>query len=408
MRTFKFKLLMRVQRTPNLKEVKRKLNAAVKGAVNVETWAFDGRVTLVWMVHDTDDASSKACHAQIQVVKRPNNIVINLDHARIPIMEAVGKLGWVDADAPNDDTDFEAAEPVVEPLINDSADFEETTPVDDTAETVETVQEPPPPPPPPINVDRGTFFDHLFDREAQIEILYSAIKAAVDSDFQSRFHTVLLGPPGSGKTDLLRSVQAMLGDVHVLLLNGPSTTKAGAEQILMTLDRIQPFVLIEEIEKMHPAHMQWLLGLLDERGEVRRTNARDGHHSRDAKVLCIATINDQERFLGLMHGALASRFSHEIYCPRPSSDVLQRIALREIEKVGGNPYWADPAVKYCTLIEGSYDPRRIVSVCLSGRDELLEPGIPDPNAQHTDAPGRYQQALINNKLLRDEAAKETK
>lgn len=413
MRTLRFKLQLPVKKTPNLKDVKKKLNAAVKSVVDAEAWIFDGRVTSVVMVHDVDDPSSKSCQAQVQIVKRKWRRDGDEDAMTAAVLTAVEKIGWLDVSPKDDDDDFQPVAEVEVPT--DSQVGLQAVQPEPTAEQADakTTEDVPAPDaevieedPGPINIDRGTFFDHLYDREAQVELLYSTIKAAVMSDFQSRFHAVLLGPPGCGKTDMLQSVRAMLGEDHVVLLNGPSTTKAGAEQLLLNTNRIKPFLLIEELEKMPPEQMQWLLGLLNERGEVRRTNARDGHMQRDARVLCIATVNNQEKFARLMDGALASRFGHEIYCPRPSSDVLQKIALREIAKVGGNPMWADPAVKYCVEIEKTYDPRRILTVCLSGGDELLEPGTPDPNAPHEDAPGRYQQALMNNQRLRDEAAKQ--
>ncbi len=228
-------------------------------------------------------------------------------------------------------------------------------------------------------------FSHIFDRENQIQILLSSVQAFVDSGHQSRFHSIMWGPPGCGKTETLRSIAKMLGPHHATMLDGPSTTKAGAEQLFLNADRIKPFVLVEEIEKMQPHHMLWLLQLLDERGEIRKTTAKHGHQQREARVLCIATVNDLEKFRTLMHGALSSRFAHEVFFPRPDNNTLRKIVLREIEKVGGNPAWAEPAINYCAFVENNTDPRRLVSVCLSGRDGLLD--------------GTYLRALYTNYML---------
>jgi hypothetical protein len=73
----------------------------------------------------------------------------------------------------------------------------------------------------------------------------------------------------------------------------------------------------------------------------------------------------------MMDGALASRFSHKIYCPRPGRQVLEQILLREVNKHDGDRTWIKPALDYCLDIEQTNDPRRIITVCLCGREKLL-------------------------------------
>jgi hypothetical protein len=363
---------------PDLRTLRGPINKAVKSSVDRDRWHYDGRRI---EISDLDGS------LKLRLRFEPTARASVADRAKLArsVRRAVASIA---IDQPGS-TEPQPTEP------------QPTEPQPTEPQPTELMPSPEPEPepapdmsPPPINVERGTNFDHIYDRSAQVSILLSAIRAAVESDFQVRFHTILFGPPGCGKTEILRSAIAMLGPSHVLLLDGPSTTKAGAEQLLMGVKRIQPFVLIEEIEKMHPAHMQWLLGLLDERGEVRRTNARDGHVQRDARMLCIATVNDMLRFRALMFGALSSRFSHEIYCPRPDTDVLSKIAHREVARIGGNPFWVNAAVNYCVHVEGTYDPRRVVSVCLSGRDALLD--------------GTYQRALLHNRMLQQQAANNEK
>jgi hypothetical protein len=78
-------------------------------------------------------------------------------------------------------------------------------------------------------------FSHIYERDDQIDILMSAIRAGVDSNFQDRFHCALVGPPACGKTETLRTVKKILGNGRKL-----GTTKAWpCNMLLIVLTRIQ-------------------------------------------------------------------------------------------------------------------------------------------------------------------------
>lgn len=222
-----------------------------------------------------------------------------------------------------------------------------------------------------LNTDRGDFFSHIYEREPQIEVVHSALRAFIDSAYVNRFHSILYGEPACGKTEILRSFSRMVGSNAVLELDATSTTKAGAERILLESAEVPPILICEEIEKTDEASLRWLLGVLDHRGEIRKTTHGGGLRQRSVKMLCLGTVNDYDLFRRVMDGALASRFSNKVYCPRPSRDVLRRILGREIDKTGGHYSWIDPAVSYCLEVEGTSDPRRVITVCLCGRDKLL-------------------------------------
>lgn len=217
------------------------------------------------------------------------------------------------------------------------------------------------------------FFSHLYDREAQIAIAHSAIQAFIDSKYENRFHAVLYGPPACGKTEVLRSFARWLGPEAVLNFDATSTTKAGAEKVLLETANIPPILMVEEIEKTEEQSLRWLLSVLDHRGEVRKITFRTVAQ-RNIKLLCLATVNDIELFKRVMDGALASRFAHKIYCPRPNREVLERILLREIKAYNGKEEWIKPTLDFCLDIEKTTDPRRIIAVCMSGKDALLDGG----------------------------------
>jgi len=237
-----------------------------------------------------------------------------------------------------------------------------------------------------LSIDKnGNYFDHLYDREHQIKIVLSAVETAIDSNFEHRYHCVLWGEPACGKTDILNSLGRMLGEEGsaYLKLDGTSTTKAGAEKVLLdTETRIPNVLIIEEIEKANEENFKFLLGLLDERSEIRKTTYRDSFQ-RKLKILCLATVNDMDLFKKRMSGALFSRFPNKIYCPRPSKEVLKKILLREVKKANGKEEWVDPAIEFCTTKLKINDPREIIPICLCGKDSLLD--------------GSYQESIIKTR-----------
>ena len=217
--------------------------------------------------------------------------------------------------------------------------------------------------------DWSEYFGHIYSREAQINVIMSSIRAFIDSDSVNRFHSIMYGPPGCGKTTIARAIQSMLGSEHVLEYDATATSQAGA--IADLSKRNKPLVLIiEEIEKTDDSSLRWLLAALDQRGELRKVNFRTNIH-HELKVLCLATVNDMRLFKTVMSGTLYSRFPHKVYCPKPDEVILRRILEREIDKVGGDPMWITPAIKYATEHKIA-DPRLVTAICLCGRDQLID------------------------------------
>lgn len=229
-----------------------------------------------------------------------------------------------------------------------------------------------------INCIPGNEFDHIFDRDHQVKVGLSALEAATQSDWTNRFHTVFYGPPGCGKTEVMLATQKMLGEENdaYLKFDATSTTEAGASKLLLEAEHIPPVLFVEEIEKANESSLRWLLGVLDQRAEIRRTNCRIGNQARNVKMLCMATVNNMNLFRNVMSGALASRFPFQVYCPRPDRKLLAKILLREVAKVKGKKEWIEPALKFCCddpdMVKAfANDPRKVVPICLCGKDDLL-------------------------------------
>ncbi|MCK9458610.1 MAG: ATP-binding protein [Proteobacteria bacterium] len=225
----------------------------------------------------------------------------------------------------------------------------------------------------PINLDMGKHFSHIFDRERQIRRIMAALRLAQQTNMQKRLHCVLFGEPGCGKSEIIAALGKMLGEErkHYIQFDATSTTQAGAINIFLSSPNIPPVLLVEEIEKTHQNDQRWMLGLLDQRAEIRQVNFRVGNRAKNVKVLCIATCNDLQLFKSVMSGALASRFTHKIMCPRPTREILQKILTREVSHIpGGKTAWITPALDFADELHIT-DPREVISICLSGQDDLL-------------------------------------
>lgn len=223
-----------------------------------------------------------------------------------------------------------------------------------------------------------SYFDRLYGVDAQRRRLLKTVKLAVDTDWAKRVNTVFVGPPGCGKTEMCRALKMGVGDASIHEVDATAMTKAGVLQDLDAYEELPRVFVIEEIEKANAESLSFLLGIMDTRGEIRKTTAR-GKIERDVKVLVIATVNDYKRFSEMNYGALASRFSNVVFFNRPDDELLTRILRRELDDVVGNGTegsgkakytWIKPTLEYCKEVDNR-DPRFVIAICLTGQDDLL-------------------------------------
>ena len=225
-----------------------------------------------------------------------------------------------------------------------------------------------------ITLDPKEHFARIYDREAQVTRILGALELAKRTEMLKRTHSVLDGEPGCGKTEIMKATARMLGKENQewLWFDATSMTKAGVIENLMNADVVPPVLFIEEIEKCDENSLRWLLGVMDVRGQIRRTNYRVGNEAREVRMVVIATANDVNLLKTIMSGALYSRFQNKIYCPRPDRKIMQMILEREIEEIKGKQEWIEPTLKFAYDEWGMTDPRDIITICSCGGDRLLD------------------------------------
>lgn len=236
-----------------------------------------------------------------------------------------------------------------------------------------------------FSIDAGDNFSRMFGRGAQERRIMSSIRLAHETELLVRPHMLFCGDPGGGKTEMTMCLQNMMGEEGVAWrrYDAPSMTKAGALEDILESDYVPPFLFIEEIEKVDAdTALRWLLGVMDERGVVQRTNYRVGNQAKNVRMVVIATCNDVKLLKKVMYGALYSRFKGGggvINFPYPDRDTMRLILERdlvELKQKGkqSNPAWIEPTLKFAYDECVIRDPREALSIMRIGQNALLESG----------------------------------
>lgn len=225
-----------------------------------------------------------------------------------------------------------------------------------------------------LNLPSDTF-SRIYGRDAQIRRVLDALSLGKETGWRKRKHTLLSGPPGCGKTELMLTLAKAIGKEGEawIWFDATSTTKAGAIEMIINAKVIPPVLFVEEIEKTAESSLRWLLGVMDSRGDVRRTNYRVGNQHKQVRLSVVATANNTEILKAMDAGALYSRFANRIHCPRPDRPILQQILTREVQEMDhGNPQWVEETLKFGYDELEIEDPRELINMALCGRDRLLD------------------------------------
>lgn len=221
-----------------------------------------------------------------------------------------------------------------------------------------------------------TIFGRIYEREPHIRTIYKSAVTAVRTHFEKRRHVLAYGLPAGAKSEIFSAFMRWFNTdaERVLALDATTTTKAGLELLLIEKAEtgdLPPFLYLEEIEKHDITSLLSLLQVMDHRGKISRTNARQGNISASAKLCIWATCNDFEKLRKYEGGALYSRFNLRLWSPRPSPDLMRKILEREATEMGANKGCIGKILKFGYDEMKTNDPREFIAL-LDGWEDIDE------------------------------------
>ncbi len=184
-----------------------------------------------------------------------------------------------------------------------------------------------------VVVDWRAVYELASRRVAPIPSLVPILREVV-VNLDAGNNVALVGPPGSGKTFIMQSLEEAVKalGLSALYINATSMTKAALENALLTNQSLA-LVLIDELDKALSREAQVLLQLLDEYGVVKILKSNGGEVRTSARVvLGLNTTALRRKALNVWAPLLDRAVIIEV--PRPSKDELLALFT---EESGGAP-----------------------------------------------------------------------
>lgn len=215
-------------------------------------------------------------------------------------------------------------------------------------------------------------FQQFVNLDSQLELIMSAVETAIGTQFTDRCHALVYGPPGCGKSEVLRTLCNLIGQHHAKFFHAPSLTKAGAEEYLLSENECASIIVLDELDKAPPDVGTAWLQLMSDSPEMNKTDARNGHRSRERRVLVIAAVNDPERLSKRLSSALFDRLALRVFFPPPTPADLQRILEAEADRSGIDRRCVTEVLRYAGNVEGIKQLRSLVGLLRAGRNRWLD------------------------------------
>lgn len=230
-------------------------------------------------------------------------------------------------------------------------------------------------------------FGDIYERDPHIRIVHRAVETSLSSKGKVLSHVLLYGLPGACKTKLMEAFKAFYEKdegaqfERVAFVDGTTMSKAGLEKYLLAMagtgtgkstNRLPVVLVVDEIEKQPMDNLLCLNNVMGS-GVLTRLNAFTGNVRVPAIFTVVGICNDEKMLKDFRNGALWSRFTHKLYCARPSRTIAREILEKIASDMGCGPLsrsLADAALAFGYDQLNQRDIREIKGH-LDGREDLL-------------------------------------
>lgn len=187
-------------------------------------------------------------------------------------------------------------------------------------------------------------FGDIYERDAHIRVIHGAVETSLTSSGKVLSHVLLYGLPGACKTKLMEQFKVFYEKgrddepERVVFIDGTTMTKSGLERYLLSLanptareaNKLPVVLVVDEIEKQPLDNLLCLNNIMGS-GVFTRLNAHTGNLRIPATFTVVGICNDEKMLKDFRNGALWSRFTHKLYCARPSRlitrEILEKVAM---------------------------------------------------------------------------------
>lgn len=219
-------------------------------------------------------------------------------------------------------------------------------------------------------IDRVDIFADVYGHEGAKLLLRNALRSG-------ETHVLMIGPPGSGKSLLLQSLEQNLPGVEYW---DSKALKPSKLQEILSLD--PPILLLDEFHRMSPECYDVLTTPM-ETGRIQKGSANESY-DRKIDTQIIASCNPTDRIPARLESRFGEPIVFEEYSEKEYYEVCERMLVKDIEWIE-TPTQAREVAEVARQFSETTDPRsaRNIARLADSFDEVdkVAKALHDPDAE---------------------------